>query len=192
MTDEEIQQRILDAAEECLLQAGPTARIHHLIAERAGVSRPTVYKHIGDQKAVIEALLHRELDRFLTAAQSVLARHGSLRERFIETVVYAVTYAREHALLQKILHEEPQIALPWLTTNADAVFERVVAFMSPHIKRGERDHVNAINPKIVVEWQARLAISLLITPSVTSRLDDPRKLRRYVSDLLDIGLTPDR
>ena len=94
MSDDDIQQRILDAAADCFLHSGPSARLHHVIADRAGVSRPTVYKHVGDQKAIIEALLHRELGRFLTAVQPVAARRGPLRDRFIDTVVFAVSYAR--------------------------------------------------------------------------------------------------
>ncbi|GAA0951600.1 TetR/AcrR family transcriptional regulator [Nonomuraea longicatena] len=186
MADEQIRQRILDAAGECLLHAGPTARIHHLIAERAGVSRPTLYKHLGDQKAIIEALLHRELDRFLACARTDLTHGGSPRERFVDMVVYAVGYARRHTLLQKILREQPQIVLPWLTTNAATAFEHVLAFMTPHLEA----EPGGADQKLALEWQARLAISLFITPSPTTRLDDPGQLRRHLSALFDLGHAP--
>jgi AcrR family transcriptional regulator len=188
--DDDIQQRILDAAADCFLRSGSSARLHHVIAERAGLSRPTVYKHVGDQKAIVEALLHRELDRFLTAAQPVARRQGPLRDRFINTVVFAVTYARNHALLQKMLRDEPQVVLPWLTVNATPALERVLASISPHARPHPDDSARTINPKIIAEWQARLTISLVITPSITTDLDDPRRLRRYISALLDIGLDP--
>lgn len=187
MADNDIQKRILDAAAGCFLDSGSSARLHHVIAERAGVSRPTVYKHAGDQKAIIEALLERELDRFLTAAQPIAARRGPLRQRFIDTVVFAVTYARDHALLQKMLRDEPQVVLPWLTTNAASALDRVLAVIGPHTRHSD-GAIRAVNPKIIVEWQARLVISLVTTPSVAATLDQPRKLRRYISDLLDIGL----
>src|SRR5689334_16824710 len=41
-----IRERILDAATQCLLDEGLDARLHAMIAERAGISRPTVYKYI--------------------------------------------------------------------------------------------------------------------------------------------------
>ena len=187
MSDDDIQQRILDAAADCFLHSGPSARLHHVIADRAGVSRPTVYKHVGDQKAIIEALLHRELGRFLTAVQPVTARRGPLRDRFIDTVVFAVSYARGHALLQRMLRDEPQIVLPWLTTNATPALERVLAAIGPYT-RHHPDGTHAVSPKTIVEWQARLVISLVTTPSVVTNLDQPHKLRRYVADLLDIGM----
>jgi AcrR family transcriptional regulator len=183
MADEQIRQRILDAAEECLLRAGPAARIHHLIAERAGLSRPTLYKHLGDQKAIVEALLRRELDRFLTCAHAALPPGGRPHEHFVDTVVYAVGYARRHTLLQKILREQPQIVLPWLTTNAAAALEHVMAFTGPHPETGP----GQADPRVALEWQARLAISLFITPSATARLDDPGELRRHLSALFDLA-----
>lgn len=187
MDDDEIQQRILDAAQDCVLDSGPTARLHHLIAERAGISRPTVYKHVGDQKAIIEALLHRELGRFLTAVQPVATRRGSLRERFIDTVVFSVTYAQGHPLLQKLLRDEPGVALPWFSTRAAPAFERVMASFSSYTTEPQGGG-RAISPKVIVEWQSRLVASLITTPSIVADVSDPLKLRRYVSDLLDIGL----
>ncbi len=192
MGDDDIQQRILDAAQDCFLHSGPSARLHHMIAERAGVSRPTVYKHVGDQKAIIEALLDRELGRFLTAAQPVAARRGPLRERFTDTVVFAVTYAQGHALVRKLLRDEPQVVLPWLTTSAAPAFERVLAAISPYARHHQDSGTRAISPKVIVEWQARLVVSLVTTPSLTADLSDPRRLRRYISDLLDIGLPAPR
>jgi hypothetical protein len=35
---------------------------------------------------------------------------------------------------------------------------------------------------------SKLVISLVTTPSVVTNLDQPGKLRRYVADLLDIGV----
>ncbi|MEU6719316.1 TetR/AcrR family transcriptional regulator [Nonomuraea sp. NPDC046802] len=188
--EKDIQRRILDAAEQCLLRAGPAARLHHVIAERAGVSRPTVYKHLGDQKAIVEALLHRELSRYLDAVRDVLVQRGTLRDRFVETIVFTITYARGHALLQRMLLEEPQIVLPWLTTHAAPVIERGVAAMSPHIQPGGRRAGGTIDPKVVAEWGIRLAVSLITMPSSVAHLDTPDGLRRYLLDLLDLGLVP--
>ena len=63
-----VRERILDAATECLIESGIDARLHATIAERAGVSRPTVYKYVGDQTAILRAVLDREVERFFAAA----------------------------------------------------------------------------------------------------------------------------
>ena len=77
--------RILDAAEACLMEQRMSAPLHARIAERAGVSRPTVYKYIGDQDDLVRAVLERvaaqyalailpELDRMLTSGLITLER----------------------------------------------------------------------------------------------------------------------
>lgn len=186
-TDTEIADRILDAAELCLLEAGYTARIHAAIAERAGVSRPTVYKHLGDQNAIVEALLHREVTRFFAATAPVLIRRGPLRERFIETIVFVVGYAREHAILQKGLRENPELVLPYFTTRAHLFIERAVDFFGPPIREAMAGLPGPTpDPRMLVEWGFRVIASLITTPSIVP-IDDAPSLRRFVTGLLDIG-----
>ncbi|MEV4315432.1 TetR/AcrR family transcriptional regulator [Actinocrispum sp. NPDC049592] len=187
--DREMLERILEAAEECLLDAGIGARLHARIAERAGVSRPTVYKYVGDQDAIVQALLHRDIARMHAQAEPILGGPGPLRDRFIDTIVFIVGFAREHALLQKGLREAPGLILPWLTVYSAPILEQGVAFVRPYIKQaianGEFPNVDA---RVVVEWCGRLVLSLITTPG-TVRVDSPALLRRYVGDLLDIGVS---
>jgi AcrR family transcriptional regulator len=188
VSDRETRDRILDAAEQCLLDAGFGARLHARIAERAGVSRPTVYKYVGDQDAIVQAILHREIARMHAEAEPLLAQQGSLRERFVETVVFIVGFARRHPLLQKGLREVPGTILPWLTVYSEPIIEQGVAFVGPYIKQAIADgNFPDVNPRVVIEWCGRLVLSLITTPG-TVRVDEPRLLRRYVGELLDIGL----
>jgi hypothetical protein len=70
------------------------------------------------------------------------------------------------------------------------VLARVLALTGPYLQHRDHDRAPRGQRQVCVEWQARLVISLVTTPSVTTSLDEPRKLRRYTSDLLDIGLAP--
>ncbi|TCO46610.1 TetR/AcrR family transcriptional regulator [Actinocrispum wychmicini] len=184
-----IRDRILAAAEQCILEAGVGARLHARIAQRAGVSRPTVYKHIGDQDAIVQALLYRDIARMHAAAKPVLHQRGSLRDNFVETIVFVVGYARRHALLQKGLRESPESIVPWLTVYAGPIIEQGVAFVEPYVKQAIADgDFPDVNPRVVIEWCSRLVLSLITTPG-TLNTDSPDALRAYVGDLLDIGLT---
>lgn len=187
MSDRELRERILDAAEACLLEGGPQARIHGLVAARAGVSRPTVYKYVGDQQAVTEALLNREVDRYLDAVRPVIVDRRARRERFVETVVFTVVYARQHALLQALLREQPDAVLPWLTTRAEPMLRRGIASMSGYVHQDRQEVVAPDRLDVEIEWGIRLVVSLITTPSVTQQLVTPANLRRYLASLLDIG-----
>jgi AcrR family transcriptional regulator len=187
-SDREMRDRILDAAEQCLLDAGIGARLHARIAARAGVSRPTVYKYVGDQDAIVQAILHRDIVRMHAEAEPIMGRPGSLRERFVETIVFVVGFARGHALLQKGLREDPRAIVPWLTVYAAPIIEQGVAFVGPYIKQAMANgDFPTVDPRIVVEWCGRLVLSLITTPG-TVKIDSPELLRQYVGELLDIGL----
>ena len=122
----QIRERILDAATECLLAEGLDARLHAMIAERAGISRPTVYKYVGDQAAIVAAILDREYDRFFGLAVPILRTSDDLEAHLVHAIVFVVDYARDHALLQKALSEHPEVILPALTTGSGPLVERVV------------------------------------------------------------------
>jgi AcrR family transcriptional regulator len=78
-----VATRVLDAAYELYLERGLRETTLSAVAQRAGVSRPTVYKHVGDVAAVSGAVVARELERFfaevarlLDAAEPAVAATG--------------------------------------------------------------------------------------------------------------------
>ena len=183
-----IRERILDAATECLLAEGLDARLHATIAERAGISRPTVYKYVGDQAAIVAAILDRELDRFFGAAVPLLRRSDDLEAHLVDAFVFVVEYGRGHALLQKALREHPELILPALTTESGPLVERVVALFEDQLGRaldqaappgGSTDE--RLTPRAAAEWGYRIVISLITTP--TPALDEDGT-RQYVASLV--------
>ena len=188
-----IRDRILDAATECLLAEGLDARLHAMIAERAGISRPTVYKYVGDQAAIVAAILDRELDRFFGAAVPLLRRSDDLEAHLVDAIVFVVEYGRGHALLQKALREHPELILPALTTESGALVERVVALFEEQLGRalgratgratgqatGATDE--SLTPRAAAEWAYRIVVSLITTP--TPALDQAGT-RAYVAGLV--------
>ncbi|RSM81224.1 TetR/AcrR family transcriptional regulator [Kibdelosporangium aridum] len=185
---DDLKGRILDAAVDCFLESHPGARIHAAIAERAKVSRPTVYKYVGDQDAIVMALIERDISRMHAAIEPIVTRPGTLRQRFVDTIVAVVEYARNHALLQKVLRENPISVLPWFTVHSEQVIQTGLALFTPHVKQAIADgEFPTVDPIVIVEWCCRLILSLITTPG-TVRIDDSAALRRYLEDLLDVGL----
>lgn len=180
-----IRERILDAATECLLTEGLNARLHAMIAERAGISRPTVYKYVGDQPAIVAAILEREFDRFFAAAVPVLQRSDDLEAHLIDAIVFVVDYARGHFLLQKALAEHPELILPALTTGAEPLIDRVVDLFGDQLHRALDEAASApLTPREAAEWSYRIVVSLITTP--TAALDGGGT-RRYVESLIRLA-----
>lgn len=181
-----IRERILDSAESCLVESGYGSRLHAVIADRAGLSRPTVYKYVGDQSEIFDALLQREITRFFTVLGPVLDRHDDLQDGFVECVVFSVGYARRHTVLQKGLREYPALVLPWFTTQAGPLVERGAEFLTPHVTRMHAGDPSAARVRSLSEWTFRLVASLIVTGGGVDTGDE-RALRVLVRDLLSIG-----
>jgi len=67
-------EAILDAGES-LLRSGREPTIS-AVAEQAGVSRPTVYSHFEDRRAIIEAIVERAVGRATSAVRSARPGEG--------------------------------------------------------------------------------------------------------------------
>ena len=65
---------ILDAGER-LLRSGREPTISAVAAE-AGVSRPTVYAHFEDRRAIVEAIVERAVERAMSAVRSARPDEG--------------------------------------------------------------------------------------------------------------------
>ncbi len=180
---ERIRARILDAATECLLAEGLAGRLHATIAERAGLSRPTLYKYVGDQDAILAAVLDRELDEFFAAVVPVLRASDDLRAHLVDGIVFVVRYAERHALLQKALRDHPELVLPALTTLSQPLIDRVAALFDEQLGRAlERAGATDIAPRAAAEWLYRIVVSLVTTPG--SAGTSSAELHAYVDALL--------
>ncbi len=185
---ERIRQRILDAAADCLLAEGLDARLHAMIAERAGISRPTVYKYVGDQTAIVNAILERELDRFFGAVVPIMRRSDDLEAHLIDAIVFVVDYARNHVLLQKALRDHPELVLPVLTTEAGPLVERVVDLFADQLGRAlEQAAPTPLTPREAAEWSYRIVVSLITTPTAALDRDGTRRYVESLTRLADIA-----
>lgn len=176
----QLRDRILDAAAACLLEEGLNARLHALIAQRAGVSRPTVYKYVGDQDAVVAALLDREYDRFFADVLPRLRVGEDPVEDIIDGVTLIVDYARHHVMLQAALRDHPEIVLPALTTRSEPILRRSLAIFEEPLAVALADQTD-VEARVVAEWLFRLVVSLITTPGSVG--PTPAEVRTYVATL---------
>lgn len=173
--------RILDAAAQCLTAGGlGSARLHTAIASLAGLSRPTVYKHVGDQDAIMEALVQREVTVFIDELRPVLEQRQPRGEQIVNILVFVVEYAREHPLLQAVANGMPEKLLPWFTTHAAAIIEQVEPVVRPYFRQYVDDgELPDIDPRLLVDALGRMALSLIFTSGILD-LSSPDALRNYV------------
>src|SRR6185312_7168752 len=97
------QERMLDAARAEFIDHGIARTSVATIAQRAGVSRPTLYRQCGDKDQIVAAVVQRDvIDFFSRAKVAVEDVSGGVEERFVEAVVMGLRESREQPLVQAL------------------------------------------------------------------------------------------
>ncbi|RJF86500.1 TetR/AcrR family transcriptional regulator [Oleomonas cavernae] len=86
----ETQQRILDAAIDCVKQWGIDKTNLNDIAKQAGVTRPTVYRYFASRDEVLTAALLQSGFALAQRMLNQIDRYPEPGERFVEAVLFAL------------------------------------------------------------------------------------------------------
>lgn len=185
MRGNNLRSRILDAAAQVLREGGPGPRLITAVAERAGVSRPTLYKYVGDRDAIYDALLRAELERVIDEVATRAEKAESPREEYIAVIVDIAQQARSHPALRAVLAEHPGIIASHVSRVLPMVLDIGVPRLGPILEEGAREgRLPEIDPRVAITWTTRLITSLALMPlpEDTAEAD----LSAAVADLLDV------
>lgn len=184
---EEAGERILDAAVAQAEDFGLRRFTIDDVARRVGVSRVTVYRYFPKKERLIEAVLLRELRRFLADVEAAVAPYETLEERLVEGFVFALSSLREHRLLNRIMRTEPELLLPHLTVDAGPVIAAGREFIARYsrteaqaggLQLGEEDIQGT------AELLARSVLSFVLTPDSVLGMRSPEEIRRFAEHYL--------
>jgi AcrR family transcriptional regulator len=165
------------------------------ISRRAKIARVTLYRRFPGKNALVDAVMLRELRRFLADLDEVVAPFDDADDRFVEGFIFVLQAIRGHKLLQRVLESEPETILPHLTVQGSPFIAAARDYL---VVRLLRDYDDAHTPEevaIVADVMVRLMLSYLLTPQTLVDLDDPDEARafalRYLRPVL-VGTGGDR
>jgi AcrR family transcriptional regulator len=187
----ETREQILRAAESCIRRWGIRRFSMNDVAERAGVSRMSVYRHFADRDALVLAVLERLADETLELATPRVLRRRTLAAQVAEAAAHVRSLDVEIDLgLDDRPGEGAQAALSLARTRH--VLNRWIEFWIPRLEEARaRGEVRAdLNVREAAEWIMRMMLSLVTVPSLTVDLDDPEAVRRFVRDHIVRGFQP--
>lgn len=122
-----LRDRLLEAAVGLMTTAGWGRVTMARLADEVGVSRQTVYNEIGTKNDLAEAMVMRELDRFLAGvAQAFDENPGDLIGAIRDSARRVLEYAQDNALLHAVVsatHGADTELLPLLTTHSQHLLE---------------------------------------------------------------------
>jgi len=172
-----LRDRLFDAAAGVFADEGWRRLTMAKVADRAGVSRQTVYNEFGTKQQLAEQLVMRELDTFLDVVRRSFDSETDFVAAVHRALVGALSAAEENALLRVVLgseHSGDSELLPFITQSQgliDRAREFLVAQVTTHFPELP---VGQDRLAVAMESVVRLVLSHVTRPSGTpeSTADD--------------------
>lgn len=160
--------RIVAAAVEMTTESGWSAVTMAALAERVGVSRQTVYNELGSKEGLAEAVILRELERFLAVVTVAFDEHPDDLVAAIRAATYGVLeLAQDNKLLHAVVsatHGADTELLPLLTTHAEPLLTAaklvVAERVAPYDVGLDADRLDA-----AIDMVVRVVLSHVMQPS---------------------------
>ncbi|MFE9095352.1 TetR family transcriptional regulator [Streptomyces sp. NPDC007264] len=162
-----LKERILDAAYERVAAEGwDRLKMTH-VATTAGVSRQTLYTEYGSKGAIGQALVMREVERFLTGIQDQLLAHpDDMKAAVTAAIEYTLRTAADNPLLKTILTSPrggEEDLLAHLTTRSEPLLETATGMLTAYAAEVWSD-IDAHARDLAIEAVVRLTVSHLVQP----------------------------
>lgn len=166
-----LRDRLLDAARDLTINGGWGSVTMAAIAAEVGVSRQTVYNELGAKDRLAEALVLRELERFLEVVRDRVLAADDVVTALRDACEGALDFAERNPLVSAALSSLPEGGnelLPLLTTDSARIVEtaKLVVIDSLAVKPFDLPFAPDELDR-AVEMVIRLVLSALTRPSRT-------------------------
>ena len=175
--------RILDAAFAAVLDFGLSRLTMEDVAQRASLSRQTVYRYFPSRDHLFVALVSREEEKFLDGVRAAFVEHHDLVAAVRASVKFVLAYAKAHPLLDRLLGPDEGTFLPYVTTRAQPVIVRARETMVQLLL--ERvPHADVETLRTVLDGTTRALISYMLAESDRSADDIASAIARLLAAVL--------
>ncbi|HWJ08876.1 MAG TPA: TetR family transcriptional regulator [Nocardioides sp.] len=169
-------ERLLDASVAIITEEGWDRLSMTKVAQRSGVPRQSLYKEVGTKSELGQAVVHRELDRFLAGVREAIAAHpDSFEDGLAAAARFVLEHGETNSVLKAILrpgHDRELLEL--ITVRPEVVLTQAVDAVTEAL--GGVDGA-------LVDTMVRLTLSHLLQPTVG--VDEAvDRIRRTVRSLL--------
>jgi AcrR family transcriptional regulator len=163
-----LRERLLEAAVQLTTDAGWAKVTMARLADEVGVSRQTVYNEIGTKNDLAEAMVMRELDRFLTGVARAFDENpddliGAIRDSARRVLKYAQNNALLHAVVSATHGADTEL-LPLLTTHSEYLLEGAKLVVAERVAAYDVD-LPPDRLEASIDMVVRLVLSHVMQPS---------------------------
>lgn len=170
-----VRERLLASAAEITCESGWSAVTMGKVATRAGLSRQTVYNELGSKPALGQAMVLRELERFLAIVERELDTHDDLVAAIRSAAEQILLMARGNPLLHALLASAHSVSrgnepasntelLPFLTTDAQPLIEAATQVIAARLARFPDLDLDEQQRDVAIDSIVRLVLSHVMQP----------------------------
>lgn len=178
---------ILDAVGDLLTEDAWPAVTMAAVAERAGVSRQTLYNAFGNRDQLAQAYLLREAERFLGSIEdAVTANVDDPRRALTSAAELFLSLVSTHPMVRAISTQEGEELVALATTRGGALLTGMTDRLSELIGTNW-PRVDPAGARLLAATLVRLAISHAVLPTgepQETAADIARILGPYIDELL--------
>ncbi len=183
--------RVLDAARECILAFGVRRTTMSEVARRSGLSRPTVYRSWPDVTTLVADLMTREMASIVAATAPAPGRTASAREGMVEHVVAIVDALADNLLFVKILDVDPELVATYVLDRLGASQHAALDFLDGRIRAGQADgSIRAGDPAELAPMILLVVQSVVLSGRLVADRLPHRRLDAELRRVLHGYLTP--
>ncbi len=128
------EARILDAAYAQVMLVGFRRTTLTDVAERAGLSRMTVYNRYPDVASVRQALMGREFSWIIEQSIAETKAIADAREQIVNLAIRGLDLLCTHELFQRLLDVDPELLLPYITQRPGHFQDAAAAVLATRLK----------------------------------------------------------
>lgn len=188
VSEDDVGERILEAALECFEEVGIRRTSMDDIARAAGVGRMTVFRRFEGKDQLTEMVLLRVVVQVTELARARFAGARDLATGLTEALVVSVQELRDRPLFVKVLRTEPESFVRALTTDGVSMIGVVRRSLADWLGSSGGGPLSDADAEMVAEGITRLGVSLILAPEGPIPLYDDKGLRAYFARYIVPGI----
>lgn len=174
--DPPLRDAILKAAFTLFTSQGVVATTMDAVAQRAGCSRISVYRHFSDKQGLLRAVVLEGLANEAVRFDAIWGQPAPFEHRIVAAFAWAVGTARTNPILGQLLRSEPDAVLMGLTIEGEGALALATELVAERLRADNLGDEAALT---LAEMMCRLVLSILLQPYGRLKLETSEELESF-------------
>lgn len=187
----EQRARLIAAARACFARHGVAKTAIEDVAREAGVSRPTVYRYLGDRTTLIRTVVVEQARQIIEETHRVMETYPDFEDQVVEGMLHAVARSREDPVVGILVSPEHMALASQVVAMSETTVDLNVELWMPTLRKAQNAGYlrSGLNLREVCMWLGQVEFILVGRSGILPRGD--RRLRRFIRTFVLPTLIPD-